>query len=75
MQSIDSLFSTTELQRTDQIVEGVIQLAWLDGLSEDENSRQMRVPRRQISSLLENQNAHVLGDTNPDLGFGEILDA
>ena len=34
------------------IVQGAIQLAWLDGLSEAEICKQMRLPRKHISALI-----------------------
>ena len=53
-----------ELALADRIVEGAIQLAWLDGLSEAEICRQMRVPRRQVSALLASH-THSSGNRRP----------
>ena len=39
----------------ERIVEGAIQLAWLDGLTEAEICKQMRVPRKHISELTSNR--------------------
>lgn len=60
--SSDSRSFEADPSRGELIVQGAIQLAWLDGLSEAEICKQMRLPREHFLALISKRSHAGLND-------------